>query len=65
LKFSKGYNYFGYHKTEDGGLVWREWAPNATSLYLRGDFSKKPTLFLLGVLHDFQFYLILSIKLPS
>ncbi|KAF6040298.1 GBE1 [Bugula neritina] len=40
LKFSKGYNYFGYHKTEDGGLVWREWAPNATSLYLRGDFNQ-------------------------
>ena len=39
-KFSFGYNYYGYHKTEDGGLVWREWAPQATALYLYGDFSK-------------------------
>lgn len=38
-KFAEGYNYFGYHAAEGGGVVWREWAPGATAMYLRGDFS--------------------------
>lgn len=37
--FANGYNYFGLHRTEDGGWVFREWAPNATSICLVGDFN--------------------------
>lgn len=31
--------YYGLHRTEDGGWVFREWAPNATRIYLVGDFN--------------------------
>ena len=31
--------YYGMHRTEDGGWVFREWAPNATRIYLVGEFS--------------------------
>ena len=37
--FASGYLYFGLHKT-DKGWVFREWAPNATQIYLIGDFNK-------------------------
>ncbi len=37
--FASGYLYFGLHKTEKGGWVLREWAPNATEIYLIGDFN--------------------------
>ncbi|MBR4651298.1 MAG: alpha amylase C-terminal domain-containing protein, partial [Prevotella sp.] len=33
-----GYLYYGLHKT-DKGWVLREWAPNATEIYLIGDFN--------------------------
>lgn len=36
--FASGYLYFGLHKTERG-WVFREWAPNATEIYLVGDFN--------------------------
>ena len=36
--FANGYNYYGLHLT-DGGWVFREWAPNATDIYLVGDFN--------------------------
>src|SRR5574344_828389 len=36
--FSTGYMYFGLHKTEKG-WIFREWAPNATDIYLVGDFN--------------------------
>lgn len=36
--FALGYRHFGLHKTDDG-WVFREWAPNATRIYLVGDFS--------------------------
>src|SRR5574344_1019550 len=36
--FASGYEYFGLHKT-DKGWVFREWAPNATDIYLVGDFN--------------------------
>lgn len=36
--FADGYLYFGLHKTTHG-WVFREWAPNATSIYLIGDFN--------------------------
>ncbi|MBR4568304.1 MAG: alpha amylase C-terminal domain-containing protein [Bacteroidales bacterium] len=31
--------FYGLHRTEDGGWVFREWAPNATRIYLVGDFN--------------------------
>jgi 1,4-alpha-glucan branching enzyme len=37
-EFASGYLYFGLHKT-DKGWVFREWAPNATAIYLVGDFN--------------------------
>ena len=37
-EFASGYLYFGLHKTEEG-YVLREWAPNATEIYLVGDFN--------------------------
>ena len=36
--FASGYDYFGLHKTPRG-WVFREWAPNATDIYLVGDFN--------------------------
>ena len=36
--FASGYEYYGLHKMKRG-WVFREWAPNATDLYLVGDFS--------------------------
>jgi 1,4-alpha-glucan branching enzyme len=36
--FATGYLYFGLHRTPEG-WVFREWAPNATRIYLVGDFS--------------------------
>lgn len=36
--FATGYLYFGLHKTSKG-WVFREWAPNATQIYLVGTFS--------------------------
>lgn len=35
---ASGYLYFGMHKT-DKGWVFREWAPNATNIYLVGTFN--------------------------
>ena len=40
--FATGHLYFGMHKTEQG-WVFREWAPNATEIFLVGDFSKWET----------------------
>ena len=36
--FANGYNYYGLHKT-NGKWIFREWVPNATNLYLIGDFN--------------------------
>ncbi len=37
--FANGYEYFGLHKIPHGGWIFREWAPNATDIYLVGDFN--------------------------
>jgi 1,4-alpha-glucan branching enzyme len=37
--FAAGHLYFGMHRDKDE-LVFREWAPNATALFLIGDFSQ-------------------------
>ena len=36
--FASAHEYFGLHKTKSG-WVFREWAPNATRIYLIGDFN--------------------------
>ena len=36
--FASGYLYFGLHKLEKGWVL-REWAPNATEIYVIGDFN--------------------------
>ncbi len=36
--FALGYLFYGLHKTENG-WVFREWAPNATKIYLVGEFN--------------------------
>lgn len=37
-EFATGYLYFGLHLTPEGWVL-REWAPNATAIYLVGDFN--------------------------
>ncbi len=37
-EFASGHLYFGLHRTKDG-WVFREYAPNATEIYLIGDFN--------------------------
>ena len=37
--FANGHRYYGLHKIPRGGWVFREWAPNATDIYLVGDFN--------------------------
>ncbi|MEE4177552.1 MAG: alpha amylase C-terminal domain-containing protein [Bacteroides sp.] len=37
--FANGYNYFGLHRTPEGWVL-REWAPNASCIYLIGDFTQ-------------------------
>ncbi len=32
--------YFGLHRTEEGGWVFREWAPHATAIYLIGETNE-------------------------
>ena len=39
LDLASGHEYFGLHKTA-GGWTFREWAPNATTIYLVGDFCR-------------------------
>ena len=38
--FADGHLYFGLHREADGSWVFREWAPNATEIFLIGDFNK-------------------------
>ena len=33
------HNYYGLHRKDDGSWVFREWAPNATRIFLIGDFN--------------------------
>ena len=37
--FANGHLYYGLHRESGGGWVFREWAPNATAIYLKGDFN--------------------------
>ncbi|XP_064600419.1 LOW QUALITY PROTEIN: 1,4-alpha-glucan-branching enzyme-like [Liolophura sinensis] len=37
--FCKGFREFGIHRSEDNGVVCKEWAPGAEALFLWGDFN--------------------------
>ncbi len=37
--FASGHLWFGLHRTNDGWVI-RDWAPNATAIYLIGDFNE-------------------------
>ena len=37
--FATGYLYYGLHRNAKGEWIFREWAPNATEIYLIGDFN--------------------------
>jgi 1,4-alpha-glucan branching enzyme len=37
-EWANGYMFFGLHKTQEGWVL-REWAPNATAIYVVGDFN--------------------------
>ncbi|MDY4649880.1 MAG: alpha amylase C-terminal domain-containing protein [Muribaculaceae bacterium] len=39
IKFANAYNYFGLHGDGKGKWVFREYAPNATKIYLTGTFT--------------------------
>ncbi|KAK7207379.1 putative glycogen branching enzyme GbeA [Myxozyma melibiosi] len=39
IKFSEGYNYYGFQIQDNNDIVYREWAPNATMVHLIGDFN--------------------------
>ena len=38
-QFASGHEYYGMH-CRDGRWIFREWAPNATAIFLKGDFSQ-------------------------
>ncbi len=38
--WANAYNYYGLHHLPDGKWVLREWAPNATAIYMIGDFNQ-------------------------
>ena len=61
--FASGHEYFGLHKTGDG-WIFREWAPNATALYLIGEFSSwRPEA--AWALQKLDVHGIWEIRLPS
>ena len=39
IEFASGHEYFGLHRAASG-WVFREWAPNASAIFLMGEFSK-------------------------
>ena len=53
-EFASGYLYYGLHRQDDGSWIFREWAPNATEIYLIGDFSQwqERTEYKLHSLHN-------------
>ena len=38
--FANAHHYYGLHHKSEGGWVLREWAPNATEIYLIGDMNE-------------------------
>lgn len=62
-EFASGHEYFGLH-FRDNELIFREWAPNATEIYLIGEMSEWKTEreFLLKRIND---YGVWEIQLPA
>lgn len=60
--WASGHTWFGLHQTEDG-WVFREWAPNATAMFLVGDFNnwREDPAFSLTPLKNGQW----EIRLPT
>jgi hypothetical protein len=56
-EFTKGYEYYGFNVQKDGSVMYREWAPNAVTASLVGDFSK---YLLLGNFFRFTFWFMSS-----
>ncbi len=58
-----GHLYFGLHKTEEN-WIFREWAPNATSIFLVGDFNqwKKSKSYEFSINTDGNWELILPLE---
>ncbi len=61
-EFATGYLYFGLHRLADG-WIFREWAPNATAIYMIGDFNnwQKHPDYMLKKMNDG----IWELKLPE
>ena len=38
--FANAHNYYGLHRNKQGRWIFREWAPNATAIYLVGDMNQ-------------------------
>ncbi len=38
--FAQGHKHFGLHRLSDGSWIYRDWAPNATSLHITGAFNQ-------------------------
>lgn len=62
-EFALGHLYFGLHATDDGWVL-REWAPNATKIYLVGEFSdwKDDEQFALASVGDGNWQITLPAK---
>lgn len=39
-QFTRGHEYYGFNVLQDNSITYREWAPNAVTASLVGDFSK-------------------------
>lgn len=52
--FAVGYLYYGFHRTAEG-WVFREWAPNATDIFLTGTFSdwKETSVYRMSRINDY------------
>ena len=61
--FASGHHYFGLHHTPDGWVL-REWAPNATAIYLIGTFNgwQKNEFFRLKSLNNGNWELTLPLE---
>jgi 1,4-alpha-glucan branching enzyme len=67
LDLASGHEYFGLHRTAEG-WVFREWAPNATAVYLLGDFcgwNEDPAFALTRLDDDGQWEIFLPAGCPA
>ena len=50
-RFTQGFKEFGVFVTPEGGVMCKEWIPNARAVYLSGDFSESYFLWIKSFLH--------------